>query len=149
MGSQRAEAHRMEPLRLLPKPFVKRGQGVAALEGLHQRILPFLSQGPAIRLPDPRRGQSPPPFRPEPSWYKYSHTPAIVSDKHVRKGNVHMCTHTHRHKSKNNKNVTTAALALYQINVHTKSLKDMYRAFIKAKCAPRGVMTIVNCTVFF
>lgn len=50
----------MELLRLLPKPFVKRGQGVAALEGLHQRILPFLSQGPAIRLPDPRRGQSPP-----------------------------------------------------------------------------------------
>lgn len=111
--------------------------------------LAFPFSGSCHQAARPQEGTVPPPFRPEPSWYKYSHTPAIVSDKHVRKGNVHMCTHTHRHKSKNNKNVTTAALALYQINVHTKSLKDMYRAFIKAKCAPRGVMTIVNCTVFF
>lgn len=48
----------MELLRLLPKPFVKRRQEVATWEGLQQRILVFLSQGPGIRLPGPRRGQS-------------------------------------------------------------------------------------------
>lgn len=57
-------------------------------------------------------------------------------------------THTHTHKSRNNENMAPKVLALYQINVHTKTVsKAMYRAFIKAKCAPRGVLRCAYCIV--
>lgn len=97
----------MEWLRLLPKSFGKGVEG-SNFGGLQQLSSAFFT----------------PPFRPEPSWYKYSHTPAIVSDKRVRKGNVHTCIRTHKHthtQSKTNKNVATAGVALYQINVGTKT----------------------------
>lgn len=94
-----------------------------------------------------------PPFRRELSWYKYSHTRAIVSDKHVRKGNVHtrtyIHTHTHTHKS-NNKTVATAELALYQMNVHKRqNLKRYVQGIRESQIAPRGVTTTVYYTVFF
>lgn len=91
-GSHRAEAHRVELLSLLLKLFVKWGQKVVTLRGLDSQ-----SQLSSLRVPSkgcPAPGGDIPPFRPEPSWYKYSHTPAIVSDKHMRK---RQRAHVYRH----------------------------------------------------
>lgn len=128
----------MEWLRLLPKSFGKGVEG-SNFGGLQQLSSAFFT----------------PPFRPEPSWYKYSHTPAIVSDKRVRKGNVHTCIrthkHTHTHTVQNQQKCghCRCSIVSNQRRYKDRVAKDMYRAFIKAKCAPRGVLTIVNCTVCF
>lgn len=69
------------------KAFSERGRG--------SRSCSQLSLPRALAPGCPAPGGDIPPFRPEPSWYKYSHTLAIVSDKHVRKGNVHTGIRTH------------------------------------------------------
>ena len=53
-----------------------------------------------------------------------------------------MCTsvYIHTHKSKNNKNVATVALALYQVNIHTKTEFERYvqSIHISQRCTTRN-----------